>query len=37
MEVKAVGAMGWVGADFYNLFMGVKDLGERAHTGLVKY
>ncbi|AFZ08554.1 hypothetical protein Osc7112_4231 [Oscillatoria nigro-viridis PCC 7112] len=37
MEFKAVGAIGWVGAGFYNLSIALKDLGERAHTGLVKY
>ncbi|MEG4576451.1 hypothetical protein QUA56_27810 [Microcoleus sp. N3A4] len=37
MEFKGIGGMGWVGAGFYNLMMGVKDLGEPTPTGLVKY
>ncbi|MEG5234757.1 hypothetical protein [Microcoleus sp. AT9b-C3] len=37
MEFKAVGAMGWVGAGFYNLSIALKDLGKPAPTGLVKY
>ncbi|MEG4012329.1 MULTISPECIES: hypothetical protein [unclassified Microcoleus] len=37
MEFKGIGAIGGVGAGFYNLLMGVKDLGEPAPTGLVKF
>ncbi|MEG4806833.1 hypothetical protein QUA82_05385 [Microcoleus sp. F8-D3] len=37
MEFKGIGAMGWVGAGFYNLSIALKDLGEPAPKGLVKY
>ena len=37
MEFKGIGAIGSVGAGFYNLLMALKYLGEPAPTGLVKY
>ena len=37
MEFKGISAIGGVGAGLDNLLTGVKDLGEPAPTGLVKY
>jgi len=37
VELKGIGAIGGVGAGFYSLSIALKDLGEPAPTGLVKY
>ena len=37
MEFKRIGAIGGVGAGFYDWLMGVKYLGEPAPTSLMKY